>query len=314
MFTNWKVIAVVELIFYILIIISAVYPSYQTITSKTSRFKLFYIRFFVLSFAKLVSGALLLPYIHQVNQVLGGNDDVNVNLNLLIAAISLNSVSLGLLTIMNLFVVKYTEKLNSSNPTPSTIKSKFFIIRFLHVMFPIDAIYNAGKGLYLIAVESLIQKVTIYAIIINVVGSSISSGTSPDTQLKARTLLRTGSLLYLICNLCNGGFIIFKLTSFTNAYLKKLLWCSFAIIPLLTSRIIYNICSAFSFKVNYDEGFNVNKFTFLFGDWKIYLGVAFVEECLCIALFAGICWIVSREEEYCILQRERFDDEEESWK
>ncbi|KAH3684448.1 hypothetical protein WICPIJ_004584 [Wickerhamomyces pijperi] len=308
---QWKVISIFEVAYYFLIIVASAYPFIKTAKSPVSKFKLFYARFFLITFCKLVSGALLVGYIEQVNKY-HDNGTGTINLNLLIASISLNSVSLGMLTLMNLFIVKYTEKLKVSADDFQEKPKAGYSFPLLKVFFPVDAIKHARAGSHLLAFESLTQKVQIYAIIISVVGAAISNGTGPSTQKTARSLLRAGALLYLISNFFNAGFIILKLRAATAGLQKNLLWFSLSVIPFLTVRIVYNICSAFTFKIDYNDGFNVNKFTFLFGDWKIFVGVSFVEECVCILIFTVVCWVVLRQEEFFFLQRDKLDVETSS--
>ncbi|KAH3680262.1 hypothetical protein WICMUC_000443 [Wickerhamomyces mucosus] len=317
MFGAWNIISIVEITFYALVILLGIYPTIKII-SKKSRFGWFYIRYGILVFSKLVAGALLVGYIHQLNDYINGNEIENINgneieninINLLIASLVLNSISLGFLNMLNNFIVAYVDKFGKIKEEQN--KKKYPGQGIIYLIFPIESLKEFYRGKIFDGFESLSSKLTLYAIIINSVGSSRVEDTDSNERKVTKQIMEAGAIIYLISILSNGILTCIKIFHQKSIHFKKILGLSLTIFPFLLIRIIYNVCAAFTYSVDGTFSENVSKFTFLLGDWKLYLGLLFVEECICTAILLVITWIVLYEEpsqsSYTVENEKEYDE------
>lgn len=272
-FHSWEVIGAIQIAFYAILIIVSIYPALKLITN-ASPFRLFYIRYSILLFAKFVAGAILVAYVHDYT-----------NVNLAIATSVLNAISLGFITMLLAFSIKFVDTYR--NPDKKKKKKSnnggFFIFALLR------ADYRTSE-----AWESLLEKVTLVGVIINAVGYSYIT----SNRSLSKSLQEAGSIIYLATLILISGLIAHKIIKERKQSTKEykfilivLAICA-ALVPFILVRVIYTICGAFTFRVDGTYTTDVSKFTFLFGDWKYYAFIGFLEECICAALYCLMTWVV----------------------
>ncbi|KAH3684269.1 hypothetical protein WICPIJ_004744 [Wickerhamomyces pijperi] len=311
MFNDWKIISIVEICYYFVIIIASAYPTLKVLTSANglkksnpvSDLKPFFIRFWILLFAKFVAGILLPPYIHQLNLQIADNGSTSSNTNLLIASVVLHSIGLGFINILNLYIIEYIDKLQIyvSDGYESQPIVKLPGSRALRLVLPIDVIYELGQGHYNLALTLALSKLTFYAVILNAVASSrLGDDPSVPDRTTTRSILSAGSIIYISAMAMISVYIIHKYffekkphgNGIYVNYIKKLLTFNVLITPFLLVRMIYNVCSAFTFNVHGTFFTNVSRFTFLFGDGNLYAGMVFAMEAICILWITCILWVI----------------------
>ncbi|KAH3675713.1 hypothetical protein WICMUC_002505 [Wickerhamomyces mucosus] len=286
MFSQWRTISIVEIAFYFLLIIFSVIPAFKIFFSK-SKFKRFYIRYSLLVFSKVVSGCLLVAYIEQLNNYASGKSQNEGDINLLVAALVLTSISFGFINILTNFVISYTDEFYL--PPKEKVKG---IVKVLEMVIPISALIELSKGNYILASEFFVSNLTFYALILNIVGATRMGDTGVASRTTTKQIMEASSILFAIIIVLNGLFAARKIYHQRSPYFTRILWTSLFISPLLLVRIIYSIGAAFTFNVDGTFTENTSKFTFLFGDWRLFLGLSFVEEFICTVLLCVTSWIV----------------------
>lgn len=282
----WKVIAIIEIAYYAIIFLISLYPTFVTVMRKT-KFRMFYIRYYLLVLSKLASGALVYVFIHQVDS---SYDNTNEETNLLVAAAVLNSVALGFIMFLAIFTLKYIHDLlrieDDDDDYDSVNQSK--VTKLINVINSIrSGNFKSFKGLTEIG-----GKLILIAIILNIVAYSFIQ----SDRSTSRSLQEAGSIIYLACLM----FIVFvayrtvrdQHKSYTrNQIVIFMLYGILAMTPFVLVRIIDSIAAAFNFTVSGDSFTGNSKFSFLFGDWKIYAFMAFLEECIAVGIYTLMTWI-----------------------
>lgn len=271
-FHSWEVIGAIEVAFYAIIIILSFYPALKLIKT-ASPFRMFYIRYSILLFSKLVAGALLVAYVQDYT-----------NVNLAIATSVLNSIALGFITMLLAFSMKFVDTYRNPNQEKKKKKSKNIGLIGL-----LKADYTKVE-----AWESLFEKIALAGVIVSAVGYSYISS---DRSL-SKSLQEAGSIIYLVTLILISGLIVHKIiqekkqTTKEYKFILTILTICAVLIPFILVRVVYSICGAFTFRVDGTYTTNVSRFTFLFGDWKYYAFIGFLEECICVALYCLMTWVV----------------------
>lgn len=308
MFNQWKIISIVEIIYYLLIIIISAYPTKKIFTrphvaghtNPKTELKPFMIRYLILLGSKVVAGMLLIPYINQLNQQIENNGATTPDTNIFIASMVLNSIGFGFINLLNLYIVQYIDKIQLFLVEGEVSESDLKIPggRILYLVLPIDAFLEFLKGHYKVAFSSLLGKLSFYAVIINIVAFSRFGGQlTVDYRQTTKRLLIVASLIYIVTICLIIGYIIYKVffesrlaNGIYAGYIRKLLVFNLLICPFLLVRTIYNICAAFTMNIHGSFAVNASRFTFLFGDWRIYVGMLFIMECICVLWMCCILW------------------------
>lgn len=271
--TPWEIIGAIEVAYYVIITLIAVYPAIQLIKSR-SKFRYFFIRFSILLLTKIAGGALLIAYKHYYT-----------NVNLAIAtSIIVNSVALAFITMLLAFAMKFIETYRNPDRASGNKKSGFLGLKKI-----LSADYTQSSSW-----DYLAERLTFVVMIINIVGSSLI-GSNRSTS---KSLQEAGSIIFLVCLAMITALIFHKIvkeksqTHQEYGFILALLTICAILVVFILIRMIYSVCSAFSFRVDGTYTTNVGKFTFLFGDWKYYAFMAFLEECICIALYTVMIWVV----------------------
>jgi len=272
----WEIIGAIQISLYTIITLVSIYPALKLIKSKSS-FKWFYIRYSILLLTKIIGGALLISYTHDYT-----------NVNMAIATSVFNTIALGLISVLLAFCVRYvdTYKMTHEN-LKSSSKSKY---KHGVILSLFTADYTKSRSW-----EILAEKLLIVVMIVNIVGNCSMS----DDRETSKKLQEAGSILFLVVLLVIICLIIHKVIKAKKRQSDKeykfiliVLFICGIMSPFILVRMIYSICSAFAFKVDGTYTTDVSKYTFLFGDWKYYAFLGFLEECICAGLYSMMSWVV----------------------
>ncbi len=266
----WEIIGAIQVAFYVIITLITVYPSVGLIRNR-SPFRWFFIRYTILMLSKITGGILLIIYKNNYT-----------NVNLAVATSVLNSISLAFLTMLLAFSTRFAETYR--NPEQNKKNGGFLGIYGL-----IHADYTKSASW-----DNLLEKLTFVTMILNIVGNSMVG----SDRATSKPIQEAGSIIYLVCLVLIGALVFHKIMKEKRQadqeygfILGVLTICAILLIFILI-RMIYGVCYAFTFNVDGTYTTNVSKFTFLFGDWKYYAFIAFIEECICVALYALMIWVV----------------------
>ncbi|ODV96553.1 hypothetical protein PACTADRAFT_32057 [Pachysolen tannophilus NRRL Y-2460] len=162
---------------------------------------------------------------------------------------------------------------------------------------------NANNSKYAMP---LLQRITAMLTRIAIILSAIGAGLSSQDTQDAKKVLIAASFLYLASALAALFLLVMKFTIYLKTKDSKdaeysvgpVLYILFAVQVFLFLRIIYSLCGALKFHGYVFDG-TINesdyKYTILLGDWKIYLGVGFIEECMVLLLFALLGELVANK-------------------
>ncbi|CCH42678.1 putative membrane protein [Wickerhamomyces ciferrii] len=284
-FNPWEILSAFEIGYYAVLLALVIYPSIKIFQIK-SKFRWFFIRFYILLLIKIIGGALTIAFIKDSNHSLG----------LGIGSSVLGVISSGIIVTSLIFIINFIESFDQ----PSKPKEKFKLFKLLKT--GVSNLFKSKSNREPMNWNSLVDKLTLATIIINAVGSSYSS-TDPSISKK---LSETGSILYIIVTLLiivliKQGFNSIQKSSQSTihikSYKKQLLTLVIINMPFLFIRMVYNICTSFSINTSGQTyATRISKFTFLFGQWEYYTFMAFLEECIIMLIFTLVSiWVYKKE-------------------
>lgn len=264
----WEIIGAIQVAFYVIISVITFYPGVRLVKNR-SPFRPFFIRYTILMLTKIIGGILLIIYKNNYT-----------NVNLAITTSVFNSVSLAFLTILLAFSTRFAETYR--NPEQTTKKNKG-LSSLIHADYTKSASW-----------DNLLEKLTLVAMILNIVGNSMVG----SDRAASKPVQEAGSIIYLVCLVLIAALVFHKIMKEKRQAEKEygfilgvLTICAILVIFIFV-RMIYAVCYAFTFNVDGTYTTHVSKFTYLFGDWKYYAFIAFIEECICVALYALMIWVV----------------------
>ncbi|KAI5951701.1 hypothetical protein KGF54_004776 [Candida jiufengensis] len=263
--TDWKVISIIQLAFFILLMISFVLITLVQIRKGISLTSIrgFFIFLIVFQLAKIVGGITGIILL----------DSSNFNQNVFIATYICDSISYGFITrgvsslIQHMLNTKDQDShQRTSNVSVSTFDMENQKFESTESEYKIDEKQVKKKSPF-----TIVTLILLAAVICNIVGmSNLSGSTAPDNTTE--TLIKTSAVLFLV------GMILLILASIyliiVSPNNKPTCTLLIVILLILIIRCIYSLLSAFH-GVNFNQP---SQYMLIFGDSKYYGFLALLPE------------------------------------